>query len=607
MMRSLLGKRRTKARTLNCNSSRLLTNTDTLTLILGAGTSLFVISSVALSQVPEDQKVKARVDESRLTTSEREQHLLRRLQNRPSFVGTNHLGNGAGDPDVSRMRFGSDDTDEAPTTQKLPNLREQKRPESQDGDEADIDQDQVQDFNEDQLNLAGKRVQDTQQGNRPAAPKNTEAREANELSAEDKPGDIPAQQDSEPNQVFKGQDSLGSPKKLRGPSNIASNPPTSKEPAPVDEDDSQETTDAAYESMEESAETAHLSRGHRQNQLSDQIVNGPQSKESNTPQMKRAEPGSGQIKDRLNPPQLTGTKAKEDEIAAVVSTDEKETAQQIKQLEALKENLKLQRELANAEGKVSELSTELDDTKKSLVAAERQIEELSQRLKHVGDRRYFNNESLLQRPLEQDPSYNSGGRRVTADDQNIKNDNRGASSFESFDSDEPRGRSLANPRLNEIRGPGSDQSFSQPSSERSRVIKSRYLEESTDGDPAPASGLEIPRQIQSETNTPLVSVVGEDVQLRSGPDKKYPSVMRLRKGERIVVEEQSSQWLQIIAPNGARAWIERRETNFDAIARGEPGNSNVPPPGNYRGGRRPPQMSVEDRALELIRRGGNQR
>lgn len=618
-----------------------------LILLLGAGTSLLLATSIAKAQASGDEGVKARVDDSRLTTTDREQQLLRRLQNRPAFVDSGVSGVGGVDADVGRMRFEPDDVEipQQPQKQDRPagkidvsktdtpsrsnllkpeNSKETKSTQGQDGDDVALDQELVEDLNEDQPSAPANRNQKQGLNNRQAAAQKIQDQQPDDTAISDSINSAVASRGAQANPALSSDEETQLPppssKRVERNRKIGGANTQPQVAAPQANEPGEAIDEAAYESMEESAETAHLSRGGRQNQMLDMRADENRLIPQRDIQPSRSNSQARRPRNLNEDTQETAAKASaevttgekdstkqgaNEKDTAEKDTAEKNTAQQIQQLEALKENLNLQRELASNQGKIVELSKELEDTKKLLITAEKQVEELSQRLQHVGDRRLFNSETLSQRASEPDLNYNRGGGSAGAENQRLASSERAASRSDEFgDPNEYRGRS-GQPRVSEARGAGSEQSLRGPSVDREMGSKEGYPEDRFENRAASAPGFEIPRQIQSETNTPLVTVIGEDVQLRSGPEKSYPSVMRLRKGERIVVEEQSAQWLQIIAPNGARAWIERRETNFDAIARGE--RVNVAPPADYRSGRRNPQMSVEDRALELIRRGGDQR
>lgn len=634
-------------------------------LLVGTGFLIMLVTTISTAQVPEANGVKARADDSRLTTDEREQQLLRRLQNQPS----SNASGASGTEGLRRMRFEAIKKDEARTnneeakqpivTNKAPSQTEgstlqnlQGKPEAAVAKRADggeSDQELVGDLDDAPTDGLAHQVAGNQ------APANGvvdneltgDNLTGDDLSGDDLSGDDLSGDDQRENAAYKqpgkdpqppsklfeargvnGKDSNLANGNSRMAQQAASEPvadeideaqlpsPKSKRIARVaqqrTDDPTQPTMDlqntdvidedvqaASYESLEESAETAHLSRGGQNNQLKDR------RSLNDTPSVKQKQI-SNIDRDTLPP-------AKENPAVAK-AISEQSTAGQIQQLEALKENLKLQRELATNQGKLTEVSTELEDTKKRLLTAERQVEELSQRLQHVGDRRTFNNQTLSRGGLRSDGDYDQPVNELARDKQ-------------VFDVGDPNGNSpriigkgigiddrmngsasLRNdsrePKISEMRGAGSNRSLKRIRPVGDSGDRDRYVEDAFDDQPDSGGRVEIPRQIQSDTNTPLVSVTGEDVQLHSGPDRSYPSVMRLRKGERIVVEEQSAEWLQIIAPNGARAWIERDVTNFDAIARGERTAQDTP--ADYRS-RRAPRMSVEDRALELIRRGGSQR
>lgn len=583
-------------------------------LLFGAGTFVLLSASIATAQIAESDRVKARVDDSKLTTDDREQQLLRRLQNRP-FAGE---PGGAGFKEGGRMRFERDE-EVLPQPSRVDEVVPEKNRQTQTGgmtppgDQGkaaivrsrrpvgvEPEQELTEELNDIQTRSLNKQEKEKDLDNRQAPSRDTPTKQngrehrrnaANNLI---KPETDLATDESD-SEESKTSSSTDKRLEKNRPQQSKNSDQVNKEPEDINVIDSETAVDT-YESLEESTETAHLSRGGSHNQHFGQTVGKHRPSTTRSRQVD------------LNDNENTNSKGTDDEPGV---TDSQTTANQIQQLEALKENLKLQRELATNQGKMTELSTELEDTKERLITAEKQVEELSQRLQHVGDRRTFNSDTLSQRGSQSDLEYDQSrlnqdrGSIDSGDMGPVTIDGRGGSRGYEYNGSEVSRNRGGDSRINEMRGSGSSQSLRRSGNESDLSSRDRYLDEAFNDRSPSSPGLEIPRQIESETNTPLVSVIGEDVNLRSGPDKSYPSVMRLRKGERIVVEEQSAEWLQIIAPNGARAWIERSATNFDAIARGERTTVSAPvdAPADYRSRRAPPRMSVEDRALELIRRG----
>ena len=52
-----------------------------------------------------------------------------------------------------------------------------------------------------------------------------------------------------------------------------------------------------------------------------------------------------------------------------------------------------------------------------------------------------------------------------------------------------------------------------------------------------------------------VSVIAPKANLRSGPGENFSTSMTVARGSSFIVEERRGDWLQIISPNGSRAWL----------------------------------------------------
>ncbi|NMC63113.1 MAG: SH3 domain-containing protein [SAR324 cluster bacterium] len=54
---------------------------------------------------------------------------------------------------------------------------------------------------------------------------------------------------------------------------------------------------------------------------------------------------------------------------------------------------------------------------------------------------------------------------------------------------------------------------------------------------------------------PLATVLTESASLRTGPGAQYSTLMTVPKGQSLAVEGRQGEWLRIITPLGARAWV----------------------------------------------------
>jgi hypothetical protein len=60
----------------------------------------------------------------------------------------------------------------------------------------------------------------------------------------------------------------------------------------------------------------------------------------------------------------------------------------------------------------------------------------------------------------------------------------------------------------------------------------------------------------------IATITVEKAELRAGPGKNNSSLMTLRRGSRLAVEERSGEWYRVFAPNGERAWIHASLVSF---------------------------------------------
>lgn len=69
---------------------------------------------------------------------------------------------------------------------------------------------------------------------------------------------------------------------------------------------------------------------------------------------------------------------------------------------------------------------------------------------------------------------------------------------------------------------------------------------------------------------PLATVLTESVSLRTGPGGQYSTLMTVPQGTSLAVESRQGEWLRVITPMGARAWV-----NSAAVQIGSKGRTGI--------------------------------
>ena len=222
-------------------------------------------------------------------------------------------------------------------------------------------------------------------------------------------------------------------------------------------------------------------------------------------------------------------------------------------------NLKLQKELSLSSKKNLDLTKKLDETKRQLMLAETQVERLS---KIIETRNTEINSRL--------GSFATAGSR-----ENDTNSNS---------------RMLQNSELIEKKKaiPERVSKSNETTSEGDSLTDFEKFDES---DPTYKVG--VPKNTQSNTLTPILTVKVQRAYLRLSPSDESSIVMDLEAGTKVTAEKKQGQWYQVISPNGVRAWIKAEHVGV--------GNTtlkrSIAPaqqPQSYR-----PQKSSRERVSEL--------
>lgn len=87
----------------------------------------------------------------------------------------------------------------------------------------------------------------------------------------------------------------------------------------------------------------------------------------------------------------------------------------------------------------------------------------------------------------------------------------------------------------------------------------------------------LPKQPQEEkrvsplkTDVLVARVTGDKVNLRSGPGSEHSPVMQIQRGAGLTVEDRQGDWLRVIAPTGARAYVHRDYVRLEGGKLNEP-------------------------------------
>jgi len=70
------------------------------------------------------------------------------------------------------------------------------------------------------------------------------------------------------------------------------------------------------------------------------------------------------------------------------------------------------------------------------------------------------------------------------------------------------------------------------------------------------------QQQKASEDMPIATVMVDNANLRSGPGKNNSPLMSVSKGTRLAVEARQGDWYRVIAPTGARAWIDAQIVVF---------------------------------------------
>ncbi len=63
-------------------------------------------------------------------------------------------------------------------------------------------------------------------------------------------------------------------------------------------------------------------------------------------------------------------------------------------------------------------------------------------------------------------------------------------------------------------------------------------------------------------DVPVVTVIAEKANLRTGPSGENSPLMAVSKGTRLVVEKREGEWYRVITPSGTRAWVSAEVVAF---------------------------------------------
>ena len=98
---------------------------------------------------------------------------------------------------------------------------------------------------------------------------------------------------------------------------------------------------------------------------------------------------------------------------------------------------------------------------------------------------------------------------------------------------------------------------------------------------------------KSTTDMPIVTVVVDKANLRTGPGFNNSPLMTVAKGTRLAVETRVGEWYRVISPTGARAWVSSEVVRYGKTLKSSPSRTI-----RVKGF----SLSDEDRAFDLIRK-----
>ncbi|NLF25455.1 MAG: SH3 domain-containing protein [Deltaproteobacteria bacterium] len=70
------------------------------------------------------------------------------------------------------------------------------------------------------------------------------------------------------------------------------------------------------------------------------------------------------------------------------------------------------------------------------------------------------------------------------------------------------------------------------------------------------------QEVKASEDMPIATVMVDNANLRSGPGKNHSPIMSVSKGTRLAIETRQGDWYRVVAPTGARAWIDAKIVNF---------------------------------------------
>jgi hypothetical protein len=71
-------------------------------------------------------------------------------------------------------------------------------------------------------------------------------------------------------------------------------------------------------------------------------------------------------------------------------------------------------------------------------------------------------------------------------------------------------------------------------------------------------------------DVPVITVVADKANLRTGPGAENSPLMAISKGTRLVVEKREGEWYRVVTPSGTRAWISAEVVAFGASPQTSP-------------------------------------
>lgn len=71
-------------------------------------------------------------------------------------------------------------------------------------------------------------------------------------------------------------------------------------------------------------------------------------------------------------------------------------------------------------------------------------------------------------------------------------------------------------------------------------------------------------------DVPVITVVADKANLRTGPGAENSPLMAVSKGTRLVVEKREGEWYRVVTPSGTRAWISAEVVAFGATSQTSP-------------------------------------